>query len=428
MLNYHLNNWVGFEDGNNYINKKVVNPLYYFSFMCNFNTRPYAFIDENNEESGFLIQLFYGYARNYYADLSVKKTFTDEDLIPAVLNSTVNMSVGFIALSKIDSSKIAFINSQFPTTPIFIIRYDNGDESLGWELPNSVQQFDGMFIGSLPGQDGLIKHIFKNTGDDLIYTAAQSGELFNYLLSENIDAILTDELLVEFFEKKSSRITSYKDKLWNNSYGIAFKDEKIRDDFNEFLDENFNEESLKKLLEEWRNSDGSKKVDYTLSKGEKGKLILYFPSLRPMCYIEKLEYKGFEVHLLYRFGRAKDYTLEIIPWLYIDNKESLINVFIGYQNITETEGLYFSKSIYNGTSILAVRPDSIRSQLPLNVFDANYNQKKENIYESQVDINGVIKKKECSIPDTFYNDPILIICKISDISEDDLKNIKNIKK
>jgi len=202
MLNYYLNNWVGFEDGNNYINKTVVNPLYYFSFMCNFNTRPYAFIDENNEESGFLIQLFYGYARNYYADLSVKKTFTDEDLIPAVLNSTVNMSVGFIALSKIDSSKIAFINSQFPTTPIFIIRYDNGDESLGWELPNSVQQFDGMFIGSLPGQDGLIKHIFKNTGDDLIYTAPQSGELFNYLLSENIDAILTDELLVEFFEKK----------------------------------------------------------------------------------------------------------------------------------------------------------------------------------------------------------------------------------
>jgi len=96
-----------------------------------------------------------------------------------------------------------------------------------------------------------------------------------------------------------------------------------------------------------------------------------------MCYIEKLEYKGFEVDLLYRFGRAKDYTLEIIPWLYIDNKESLINVFIGYQNITETEGLYFSKPIYNGTSILAVRPDSIRSQLPLNVLDANYNQKKK---------------------------------------------------
>ena len=129
--------------------------------MCNFNTRPYAFIDENNEESGFLIQLFYGYARNYYADLSVKKTFTDEDLIPAVLNSTVNMSVGFIALSKIDSNKIEFVKSPIFAIPNIIIRYDNGLESLGWELENSVEQFDEKYIGSLPDHKGLIKQIFK---------------------------------------------------------------------------------------------------------------------------------------------------------------------------------------------------------------------------------------------------------------------------
>ena len=128
------------------------------------------------------------------------------------------MSVGCIILSKIDNNKIEFVKSPISATPITIIRYDNGLESLGWELENSVKDFDGIVIGSLPGQEGLIKHIFKNTKDDLIYTAPQSGELFNYLLSETIDAILTDELLVEFFEKRSSRITSYSEKIWNNSY------------------------------------------------------------------------------------------------------------------------------------------------------------------------------------------------------------------
>ena len=145
-----------------------------------------------------------------------------------------------------------------------------------------------------------------------------------------------------------------------------------------------------------------------------------------MCYYENMEFKGFEIDLLYRFGRAKNYSLEIIHWL-VDNNDDDINVNIGYQNITEREGIYFSKPIYNSSLILAVRPDSIRSKLPLNVLDANHQQKKENIYETQVDINGVIKKKVCSLPDTFYNESILINCTISNISENDLQNIKNMK-
>lgn len=426
FINFYQNNWLGLEDGYNSINKTMTNPKLHFSYMSNFNTRPYSYINENNEEVGLLTQLLYQYARYYDKNISVERTFTDEDLIPAVLNSTVDMSVGCVILSKIDSNKIEFVKSPIFATPNIIIRYDNGLESLGWELENSVEQFDEKYIGSLPDHKGLIKQIFKNTKDDQIYIAQQSGELFNYLLSEQIDAILTDELLVEFFEKRSNRISSYNEKLWNNSYGLAFKDEKIRDDFNEFLDENFNEESLKNLLEEWRNSDGSKRLDNSLSKGEKGKLILYFPSLRPMCYYENMEFKGFEIDLLYRFGRAKNYSLEIIHWL-VDHNDDDINVNIGYQNITEREGIYFSKPIYNSSLILAVRPDSIRSKLPLNVLDANHQQKKENIYETQVDINGVIKKKVCSLPDTFYNESILINCTISNISENDLQNIKNMK-
>ena len=158
----------------------------------------------------------------------------------------------------------------------------------------------------------------------------------------------------------------------------------------------------------------------------KGELVTYFPYIRPMCYHENIESKGFELDLLYKFARAKNYTIRHILWLRKTPNENA-NVNIGYQIISEKENLYFSKPIYNGTSILAVRPDSIRNTLPITVLDGNYQQKKNNNYETKVEINGAIKNKICTLPDTFYNDTILINCSISDISEDELKNIKNLK-
>ena len=112
----------------------------------------------------------------------------------------------------------------------------------------------------------------------------QANEMFNNLLSERIDAILTDELLVEFYDKLSNRISFYQEKLWNNSYGISFTDENIRDDFNEFLDENYDQNSLKNLLEEWRNADENKHLNFSLPSVGKEEIVIYFPFSRPMCY------------------------------------------------------------------------------------------------------------------------------------------------
>ena len=126
---------------------------------------------------------------------------------------------------------------------------------------------------------------------------------------------------------------------------------KIRDDFNDFLDENYDENSLKNLLEEWRNADENKQLDYSLPSVGKGELVTYFPYIRPMCYHENIQSKGFELDLLYKFARAKNYTIRHILWLRKTPNENA-NVNIGLQNITEKENIYFSKPIYNGTSIL----------------------------------------------------------------------------
>ena len=186
------------------------------------------------------------------------------------------MSVGSVILSDINNEIAEFVKSPITATPITIIRYDNSEESLEWYLPNSVKDFDGVNIGTLNDHENLINYIFPNTNKNQIYTFYQANEMFNYLLSERIDAILTDELLVEFYEKLSSRISFYKEKIWNNSYGISFTDENIRDDFNEFLDENYDQNSLKNLLEEWRNADENKHLNFSLPNVGKEEIVIYF--------------------------------------------------------------------------------------------------------------------------------------------------------
>ena len=428
FINFYQNNWLGVDETVKLINKTLINPNpeLEFTYLSNFNTAPYAYTNKKNEDVGLITQLLYEYVRYYYKGITLKKTNTDEDLIPSVINSTVDMSVGSIILADVNTEVAEFVKSPINATPITVIRYDNAEASLVLELQNSVKEFDGVNIGVLNGHEGLINNIFPNTKQDQIYKFDQANEMFNNLLSENIDAILADELLVEFYEKLSSRISSYKEQICNVSYGISFTDESIRDDFNDFLDKNYDENSLKNLLEEWRNADENKHLDYSLPEVGKGELVTYFPYIRPMCYHENIESKGFELDLLYKFARAKNYTIRHILWLRKTPNENA-NVNIGYQIITEKENLYFSKPIYNGTSILAVRPDSIRNTLPITVLDGNYQQKENNNYETKVEINGAIKNKICTLPDTFYNDTILINCSISDISEDELKNIKNLK-
>ena len=202
FINFYQNNWLGIDEKVKLIDKTLFNPNpeLIFSYLSNFNTAPYAYLNENNEEIGLLTQLLYQYARYYNKGITVKETYTDEDLIPSVINSSVDMSVGSVILSDINNEIAEFVKSPITATPITIIKYDNSEESLEWYLQNSVKDFDGVYIGTLNGHENLINYIFPNTNKNQIYTFYQANEMFNYLLSERIDAILTDELLLNFMK------------------------------------------------------------------------------------------------------------------------------------------------------------------------------------------------------------------------------------
>ena len=409
-----LSNWLGVDEGLKYVDKNVENPKDNLTILVNFNQPPAAY-KENNEQKGLIIQLLYAYAQKLNYNLDIKETNTVEDFIPAVINNTVDTSVGYFYKEDINNS-FYLVKTPVNATTVSIIRYDNAINSTEWGIPNSIEDLDGENLAVLSGQEDLIKELFPESKDK-IRTYKSPNELFNLLLKEDVDGILIDKIIVDFYEKNNDRITSYEDILTNNSYGFSFTDKNLSEEFNSFLkDKNYNENKLNELFNEWKEATKDKTIDkeYTVPKANASKLYVSFPNIRPMCYKENGINKGYELDLLYRFAKEKGYELVI-------NSENVNNnVSIGCQNITNKEGIYFSDPILNSSSVLAVRKDSKRDLLPITALYGNYTEKNNNIIEIPVEIpDGNIKIASCILPEKFYNDTILINCSINNITEEE---------
>ena len=408
-----LDNWLGVDEGLKYIDKNVQNPEKDLKVLLNFNQPPYAY-KENNEQKGFIVQFLYEYAKAFNYSLDIKETNTIEDFIPSVKNDSVDISVGIVYKEDINNdSSIYLLNTSTKVDTVNVIRYDNSINSTEWEIPNSTKDLDGKNLAVLSGQEDLIKELFPKSKDSIRTNKTPNG-LFNLLLKEDVNGILIDKIIVDFYEKNNDRITAYEDILTNNSYGISFTDKDLTDEFNSFLkNNNYNENKLNELFNEWKEANKNKIIDkeYTIAKENATKLYVNFPNIRPMCYMENGVYKGYELDLLYRFAKEKGYELVI-------NSGNINNVSIGCQNITNKEGIYFSDPILKSSSLLAVRKDSVRDLLPITTLYGNYTEKNNNIIEIPVEIpDGNIKISSCILPEKFYNDTILINCSISNVSE-----------
>ena len=408
-----MSNWLGVDEGLKYIDKNMDKPDNDLKILLNFNQPPFAY-KENDEQKGLIVQLLYDYAKIFNYSLDIKETNTVEDLIPAVMNDTVDVSVGYYYKEDINNNSIYFLKTSINATTVSIIRYDDSINSTEWRIPNSLKDLDGENLAVLSGQEDLIKELFPKSKDK-IRAYKSPNELFNLLLKKDVDGILIDKIIVDYYEKNNDRITTYEDILTNNSYGFSFSDKNLSEEFNSFLkDKNYNENKLNELFNEWKEANKNKTIDkeYTVpNENATSKLYVSFTNIRPMCYMENGVYKGYEFDLLFRFAKEKGYEIII-------NSENINNVSIGCQNITNKEGIYFSEPILKSSSVLAVRKDSKRDILPLTALYGNFTGKNNNIIEIPVEIpDGNIKISSCILPEKFYNDTILLNCSINNITE-----------
>ena len=408
--------WIGKDDGLKYFNKTIENTQKNLTILVHFNQVPFSFI-RDGELVGILPHVMYGFANKYNYSLEIVEAQNNDQYIQDIKDNIVNISIGYLFKGSYENDdSLLIIKSPVKVTTVNIIRYDNSIDSNIWTIPNSISDFNGWKIGSLTSQKNLLKQLFPKSTEDQIATADNINDLFTRLLLEDMDGILIDKIVLDYYEKKTNRLSSYDDILVNNSYGFKFKDKQLAEKYNEFLASNYDNDKLNNLFNEWKSASTSKIIEeeYTSLTGD-NYLTVSFDNVRPMSYLENGIYKGYELDLLYRFAKENDYNIQIIKNMKENDNSN--TVIIGCQNITNIDGYYFSNPILNSSSILATRKDSKRNSLPLVVLNENYTTKANNAIDIPVEISGINKTSSCVFPEIFYNDVITINCSISDLSE-----------
>ena len=416
--------WIGVDKGLKYVNltqNESANTT--ANYLMNFNQEPYAYIDnKTKQKTGMLLQV----AQMMSGTFSIKNNFLEansqKDYIPSIKNGTANITTGYFLYSELNDSELIVINTTIPSDTSLIIRYENSEDSNDWSIFNSVEDFNGEVIGTVSQyqqEDTVKANIKKCFSDSTIETNNSVNNLFSSLLREDYEGIVVDENAVPYYVANSDRIDCYNDTLFNNSYGILFKSADVKNDFNDFLNKSFDKDKRANLFNSWKNADSGKTVEFN-NKGNKP-LFVAFEQERPMCYMENLKYKGYEFALLEEFALEKGYNI-IVNYSSIGYSE-MADVILGYQNITgeKAGNYYFSDSILTSRSILVVRKDGKRENLPLTALDQNYNKKDGNALDIPIKIGNQEAISKCILPSKFNSDVITLSCSASGLTR--LRNL-----
>ena len=402
-LDVLIQNWIGLDDGLKYVDKTIPeNPGRNVSFLLDFNQEPFVY-HKDGEQTGLTLQALYYIGRLQNLSITIKETLSNDDLIPAIKNGSADRAVGLFLKSQLDDEEILKIDIPMESETCYVIRYDNHEYSVDWGIVDEIDEallMDSIEIGMIFGQHADFYEDFWIFFDLIGYYLPNN--MINDILNETLVGGVLDIYLLEYYLEQSDRLTYFDEALYNNSYGILFKNETIKEFFNIFLQENYDESKREELFDEWRNADESKTISY-YSEGTKT-LKVCFPQMRPLCYSENGVNKGYGLDLLNKFAEQNNYNLDInLNLIEIDEDADII---VGYMNITgETSENYsdyfFSDPILESYSVIAVMTYADQEELPLQALYENYTKKSDNTLDVPMTILGVNKTARCILPKSF---------------------------
>ena len=402
-LDVLIQNWIGLDDGLKYVDKTIPeNPGRNVSFLLDFNQEPFIY-HKDGEQTGLTLQALYYIGRLQNLSITIKETLSNDDLIPAIKNGSADRAVGLFLKSQLDDEEILKIDIPMESETCYVIRYDNHEYSVDWGVVDEIDEallMDSIEIGMIFGQHADFYEDFWIFFDLIGYYLPNN--MINDILNETLVGGVLDIYLLEYYLEQSDRLTYFDEALYNNSYGILFINETIKEFFNIFLQENYDESKREELFDEWRNADESKTISY-YSEGTKT-LKVCFPQMRPLCYSENGVNKGYGLDLLNKFAEQNNYNLDInLNLIEIDEDADII---VGYMNITgETSENYsdyfFSDPILESYSVIAVMTYADQEELSLQALYENYTKKSDNTLDVPMTILGVNKTARCILPKSF---------------------------
>ena len=387
---------------------------------------PYAYKDKNGEPIGSDIDFIYIFAKNNGYKINLIEVNTYDEQIEFLKNKSADIAAGNFVIRNDKRQDISFTGVLHPSVIQAVVRYENLPNSSEWKaLYESEKEFDGEKIGILLDSsfEDLTKKNFPKS--EYIYYNG-TFELYQALLLEEIEGFLIDEPNAEYFKViYPERATYFPYNFEDNIYAFGFQKNEhgiaLLNDFNKFL----STINLKEIYDKWNVADTSSlTIDKNLNTSAPIINAAFLMDLRPLCFMDGIEIKGYEIELLYKYAKERNYNLNLMTVevgeriTYI--QEGKANISGGWFTITnERKNLVnFSNPIHNAGTVLAVRVDTKKDSISMNILDTKYKVKTNNTAEIKVKISDKIKTSNCIFPN-MYNDTILINCTISDINDID---------
>ena len=372
---------------------------------------------------GSEIEFLYLFAKQYEYQINLIEVNTYEEQIESLKSREANISAGYFIIKDNIINGITFSETIYESKVFMIVRYSNLPESMKFKPPhNSVNQFDGENIGYLKNSS-YVPLSSKYFPKSKTYGYDAFSELYYHLLMKNIEGFVIDEILSKYYEVLfKNKIACYTIDNEDSPLGFAFqKNEKgiaLMNEFNEFI----STLNLEEISNKWLEIDTSKIIiDKNLDIN--GKLInVAFDFLyKPLSFIEEGEERGFEIEILYKFAKAKNYNINLTRvtveerMTYIEEGKAEISG--GAMTITDErkKKVHFSNPLFITSLGFVVRTDNKKDMIKIKIMDNNYKEKSDNNAELKVQFSDSIKTSTCIFPDT-YNETILINCTIDNLN------------
>ena len=426
---------------NGFLNKTLNEKTNVLKVIAKIDMSPHSYLRSYDQELiGAEIEFIYNFAREYGYGLSFEHADADDELIDALKNKKADIALGFF-VKRVDDT-IDMTDTIYSSHISLLVRYGNLPESIDWYLYDGIEQFNGDKIG-------IIKGSYYYTLSEKYFNESEFVEredlfdLIEQLLLEEIDGFIFDQPAIEYYVNLFKfRLSLYTfDELETNQNAFGFQKneegEKLAKEFNEFL-KTIDVPALEKKWsrEDWSvdNADlivrdnSDLKIDKDLNPDDKLLTVGFDLGLKPLSFYYGNEPVGIEVEIIYLFAKAKHYNIKIVDLNLEERltylKEGKANITGGSFSISEErkKDIIFSDVIYTCGTVLAVRLDSVKSLIPIELYDRNYTRKEKNIIDVNVKFqDDKIKTSSCVLPD-YFNDILLINCTIDDIQDVNVSN------
>ncbi len=315
-----------------------------------------------NQISGIDIEIAYRFAAYLGAELEFT-VYNFSSALAAGSSENVDMALSNLYYTPEREETTNFSNPIYNEKTIIMVRDDNTANN------SSVNSFDGKTIAVVTGSinDRIVEEVLPSAK---ILSFESFSDAIGAVLTGKADAFAEDEEILKPVIRENDKLTLAEGYLKQFDYAPIFAKteygDKIRREFNEFLNRIKSDGTLKQIEETWLGEDESKKIlpDYDNYPDTSGVIrIVVSNESPPFDYIKNGKLAGYEVDVILRFCKERGYKPDFMPGKFSSVMPSIASnkCDIGMTILTITperaESVNFSDPIYTGGARLLVLKD-----------------------------------------------------------------------